>query len=100
MQLVSLVVPVYQHSWTFRPGRADALLLARSEPAQTGSGCRSAVACVEHERRVSRESAPQRFAGRTAHSDSESGALATPGERFVHSPADQQENEDSSYEDA
>ena len=41
-----------------------------------------------------------RFAACTADSDSESGELATPAERFVHSPTDQQENEGSSYEDA
>jgi hypothetical protein len=40
-----------------------------------------------------------RFAVRTADSDSESGELATSGGQFVHSSADRQEYEGSSYED-
>lgn len=38
------------------------------------------------------------FAVYIADSDSESGALVTSGERFVHSPADRQANEGSSCE--
>lgn len=97
--LVSRAAKAFRRSWAVRLGQAGVPLLARSKPGQPPLRGLSNYGCVGHEHQAFRESALQRFAGRTADSDSESAACVNSGERSVHSRADRQANKGSNYED-